>query len=91
MTTPADEPAEPTDPIPEPEPITWEPQTWYEITFVCQTQGCGLYGVIGHSPMFYSNNGDPRWCRVVCAADGYCGQDCTILTAKKLDPQPPEE
>lgn len=79
------------DPVPAPAPITWEPQTWYAITFACVTPGCSEQNIIKSAPMFYSNNGDPKYIRVVCAADGCCGKDCTILTATKLNPQPVEE
>lgn len=76
---------------PAPEPIMWEPQTWYEATAVCRTPGCIQENVIVHIPMLYSNNGDPAFIRVICGDSRACGQDCVILTATKLDPQPPEE
>jgi hypothetical protein len=88
---PVDPEPEIPDPIPDPEPITWEPQTWYAVTAACRTPGCRQENIIVDIPMFYSNNGDPKYCRVVCAQDGACGKDATILTATKLDPQPPEE
>lgn len=88
---PEPEPTPTPDPVPEPEPITWEPQTWYSVTAACRTPGCPQENIIVDIPMFYSNNGDPAYCRVVCAADGCCGKDCAILTATKLDPQPVQE
>ncbi|QBJ94522.1 hypothetical protein D0Z67_29590 (plasmid) [Streptomyces seoulensis] len=81
----------PPPPPPAPDPITWEPQTWYSITFACLTPGCSQQNIVKAAPMFYSNNGQLKFIRVVCAADGCCGKDCTILTAQKLDPQPIEE
>jgi hypothetical protein len=88
-----DLPSEPEVPPPPPEPdvIAWEPTTWYEITYACLTEGCINQNQVRYAPMFYSNNGDPKYIRVVDAADDACGKDCTILTASKLDPQPPEE
>ncbi|CAL9669426.1 hypothetical protein SUDANB145_07334 (plasmid) [Streptomyces sp. enrichment culture] len=79
------------EPLPTPDTIAWEPQTWYSATAACATPGCVQQGIIVNLPMLYSNNGDPKYIRVVCAQDGACGKDCTILTATKLDPQPPEE
>ncbi|MFD7995523.1 hypothetical protein [Streptomyces mexicanus] len=79
------------DPPPDPEPIVWEPQTWYEATAACRTPGCIQENVIVYLPMLYSNNGDPKYIRVVCADSRACGKDCVILTATKLDPQPIEE
>lgn len=98
----ASDPSDPTDPpvesdptppapTPAPGPIVWEPETWYAVTAACVTPGCPQENIVVSLPMFYSNNGDPAYCRVVCAADGCCGQDCTILTASKLDPQPVQE
>ncbi|WP_371099886.1 hypothetical protein [Streptomyces sp. PU_AKi4] len=88
-------PSDPEPPTPEappaPDPIAWEPQTWYEATAACTTPGCIQENVILHIPMLYSNNGDPKYIRVVCGSDRACGKDATILTATKLDPQPPEE
>ncbi|MFG2359370.1 hypothetical protein [Streptomyces sp. NPDC048521] len=81
----------PPGPAPDSQPITWEPQTWYSITAACRTPGCLQENIVVTIPMFYSNNGDPKYIRVVCAADDCCGKDCTILTATKLDPQPVEE
>jgi hypothetical protein len=90
-TEPEPEPEPTPDPIPDPDPITWEPQTWYEATAACRTPGCIQENVIVYLPMLYSNNGDPKYIRVICGSDQACGKDCTILTATKLDPQPPEE
>lgn len=76
---------------PAPDTIAWEPQTWYSATAVCMTPGCIQENVILNIGMLYSNNGDPKYIRVVCGSDRACGKDCTILTATKLDPQPIEE
>jgi hypothetical protein len=38
--------------------------------------------------MIYSNNGNPDYIKV---QDSACRQYMVILTAEKLDPQPPEE
>lgn len=88
---PVNEPAPTPDPVPEPDVIEWEPQTWYAITAACVTPGCRQENILLDIPMFYSNNGQLKYIRVVCAADGCCGKDCRILTAIKLDPQPVEE
>ncbi|MFI2620401.1 hypothetical protein [Streptomyces sp. NPDC018584] len=97
---PGDNPPPQDDPEPEPEPtpppptgetIAWEPQTWYSITYACRTPGCPNENVVRSAPMFYSNNGNPAYIRVVDAADGACGKNSVILTATKLDPQPVEE
>lgn len=85
-----DTPPTPEEP-PAPDTIDWEPQTWYSATAVCTTPGCIQENVVLSIPLLYSNNGDPRFIRVVCGGDRACGKDCTILTATKLDPQPPEE
>ncbi|WP_346100372.1 hypothetical protein [Streptomyces olivaceiscleroticus] len=78
-------------PPPAPDAITWEPYTWYGITYACLTPGCVNENIVKDYSPFYSNNGDPKFCRVVDAADGACGKDCKILTATKLDPQPEVE
>ncbi|MEU5742082.1 hypothetical protein ABZ784_29325 [Streptomyces tendae] len=88
---PPSEPPPTPDPVPEPDVIDWQPQTWYSITSACVTPGCPQENVIVAIPMFYSNNGELKYIRVVCGADGCCGKDCRILTAEKLDPQPVEE
>jgi hypothetical protein len=88
---PPSEPPPTPDPVPEPGVIDWEPQTWYSITSACVTPGCPQENVIVYFPMFYSNNGELKFIRVVCGSDGCCGKDCRILTAEKLDPQPIEE
>lgn len=94
-TPPPDDPPpyEPeTPPAPPPaDTITWEPYTWYAITYACLTPGCINENIVKNYSPFYSNNGDPKLCRVVDAASDACGKDCAILTAVKLDPQPPEE
>ncbi|MEW2393077.1 hypothetical protein AB0933_32420 [Streptomyces venezuelae] len=95
-----DDPPPVTEPEPEPEPtpppptgdtLTWEPQTWYSITYACRTAGCKNENVVRSAPMFYSNDGQSKNIRVVDAADDACKKDCVILTADKLDPQPVEE
>lgn len=78
-------------PPPAPETVAWEPQTWYAITYACLTPGCVNENVVKSYSPLYSNNGDPKYIRVVDAADGACGRDCAILTADKLDPQPEPE
>ncbi|MFJ3043595.1 hypothetical protein [Streptomyces tendae] len=88
---PPSEPPPTPDPVPEAGVIDWEPQTWYSITSACVTPGCPQENVIVYFPMFYSNNGELKFIRVVCGSDGCCGKDCRILTAEKLDPQPIEE
>ncbi|MCF0086598.1 MULTISPECIES: hypothetical protein [unclassified Streptomyces] len=70
------------------QPITWEPATWYSITYACLTAGCPNQNYVGSAPMFYSNDGNPAHIRVI---DSVCRTDSKILTATKLDPQPPEE
>ncbi|MDX3175189.1 hypothetical protein PV382_23350 [Streptomyces scabiei] len=89
---PPENPQAPTPaPIPDPTPIPWEPQTWYSITYACRTPGCPNENITKSAPMFYTNDGQAKNIRVVDAADGACGKDCTILTATKLNPQPVEE
>lgn len=88
---PVDEPTPTPDPVPEGDVIVWEPQTWYAVTAACITPGCRQENIIVSFPMFYSNNGDPKYIRVGCDSDGCCGNACRILTADKLDPQPIEE
>ncbi|MEU1134482.1 hypothetical protein ABZ383_32255 [Streptomyces sp. NPDC005900] len=97
---PADDTPVQPDPEPEPEPvpppptgetITWEPQTWYSITYACRTPGCINENQVRAAPMFYSNDGQLKNIRVVDASDDACHKDCVILTAAKLDPQPIEE
>lgn len=91
-TDPEPEPTpDPTPPVPVGDTLTWEPQTWYSITYACRTAGCPNENVVGSAPMFYSNDGQTKNIRVVDAADGACGKDCVILTADKLDPQPIQE
>lgn len=68
--------------------IEYEPATFYSATVTCRTPGCQNEGIVISVPMVYSNNGDPKLVRV---QDSYCGKDTVILTATKLDPQPPEE
>lgn len=70
------------------ETIVWEPQTWYAATYACLTEGCINQNQVRSVDMLWSNNGDPKYIRIVDAADGACGKDCAILTATKLDPQP---
>lgn len=86
-----EETPEPTPPVPVGDALVWEPRTWYSITYACRTPGCPNENVVGSAPMFYSNNGETKYIRVVDAADGACGKDSVILTATKLDPQPIEE
>lgn len=92
---PVEPPPTTPDPTPEaPDPadtIHWEPNTWYAITYACLTPGCKEENKVKSAPLFPSNNGDPKYIRVNCAADGCCKKDCKILTATKLDPQPIEE
>jgi hypothetical protein len=91
-TDPEPEPEpEPTPPVPVGDTLTWEPQTWYSITYACRTVGCRYENHVGSAPMFYSNNGDPKYIRVNCSSDDGCGKDSVILTADKLDPQPIQE
>jgi hypothetical protein len=98
-TVPEEPPPSPTEPpptTPEPPPeapgpgdtITWEPATWYSITFACLTEDCTIQNIVSTQPNFYSNNGKPAYIRVNCSV---CHHDCKILTAAKLDPQPEEE
>ena len=91
-TTPEEAPPPEPDPVPDapppPAPIAWEPATWYSATFACLTVGCPNQNVVKTMPKLYSNNGDPKYIRIV---DSVCGKDCQILTATKLDPQPVEE
>ncbi|MFE9812400.1 hypothetical protein [Streptomyces sp. NPDC005548] len=87
------EPTTPTDPDPVPETptgdaITWEPHTWYAITYACLTAGCPNQNVVGSAPMFYSNDGQTKNIRVI---DSACNKQSKILTATKLNPQPEEE
>ncbi|GAA3153306.1 hypothetical protein ACFQ0X_44210 [Streptomyces rectiviolaceus] len=82
---------EPTPPAPVGDTLTWEPRTWYSITYACRTVGCRYENHVGSAAMFYSNNGDPKYIRVNCSSDDGCGKDSVILTADKLDPQPIEE
>lgn len=90
--TPEPEPEpDPTPPPPTGDTLTWQPRTWYSITYACRTVGCPNENVVRFAPMFYSNDGQLKNIRVVDAADGACGKDCVILTADKLDPQPIEE
>jgi hypothetical protein len=89
---PIETPEEPTPievpPAPVGDTIVWEPQTWYAITYACLTTGCPNQNQVKSAPMFYSNNGDPKYIRVF---DSTCRTDSKILTAQKLDPQPIEE
>lgn len=68
--------------------IVYEPATYYSATVTCYTPGCSHMGNVYPIPMVYSNNGDPKLVRVF---DSECNRDMVILTATKLDPQPPEE
>lgn len=77
---------EPSEPPPPPSPTTeptFEPQTWYSVTWVCSTVGCTNENTVLTDPMLYSNAGVNV--RIVC---GPCGKDGKIRTATKLDPQP---
>jgi hypothetical protein len=78
MTAPADE-------IPV---IEYEPATYYSVTVTCRTPGCIHEDNVYPIAMIYSNNGNPDYVRV---QDSACRQYMVILTAEKLDPQPPEE
>lgn len=84
---PAPEP-DPVPPTPVGDTIEWAPQTWYSITYACLTEGCPNQNVVLSAPMFYSNNGEAAYIRVI---DSACDEDSLILTAAKLDPQPVEE
>ncbi|MFJ2279215.1 hypothetical protein ACIOEZ_34265 [Streptomyces sp. NPDC087866] len=68
--------------------IEYEPATYYSATVTCRTPGCENEGGIFFIPMVYSNNGNPQYVKV---QDSTCRQWMVILTATKLDPQPPEE
>lgn len=67
--------------------ITYEPATYYTATVVCRTEGCEGEGV-PVAVQLYSNNGDPDYIRV---QHSVCRQWMVILSATKMDPQPPEE
>ncbi|MFD7867306.1 hypothetical protein [Streptomyces sp. NPDC059783] len=73
---------------PEAPVIVYEPAMYYSVTVTCTTLGCSHNGNTYPIPMVYSNNGDPRYVRVI---DSECNRDMVILTATKLDPQPVEE
>ncbi|GHJ34358.1 hypothetical protein ACFV4E_22455 [Streptomyces hygroscopicus] len=84
---PDPEPQPVPDPIPGPtEPIPYEPQTWYSITWTCRTAGCPNENQELSAPEMYSNDG--KTLGVFC---GRCNKKGTILTATKLDPQPEPE
>jgi len=68
------------------QPIVFEPATWYEGTWTCATNTCVNYNTIWPITNLYSNNG--IYVPVQC---GRCQTLGTILTAVKMDPQPPEE
>lgn len=89
---PGPDPVEETETPPAPDtpdsPVKLEPATWYEVETVCLTQDKGngepcrnLNATIVH-PEIYSNSGDPF---IYC---GPCSKKRTILSARKLDPQP---
>ena len=65
-----------------------EPDTWYKVTCRCNTETCvnGRNQTVFTIDPFYSNNG--TYIPVQC---GLCGQLMELLTAVKLDPQPPRE
>ncbi|THA29172.1 hypothetical protein E6R18_25000 [Streptomyces sp. A1277] len=67
--------------------IEYEPATYYNVTAVCRTEGCANYDKIAAAPV-YSNNGNPDYVNVI---DSTCRSRMVILTATKMDPQPPEE
>lgn len=68
--------------------IEYEPATYYSVTVTCLTPGCIHENNVYPVAMVYSNNGNPDYVRV---QDSACRQFMVILTATKLDPQPPEE
>lgn len=68
--------------------IVYEPATYYSATVTCRTVGCVNEGQVFPISQVYSNNGDPKYVHV---QDSFCGQNMVILTATKLDPQPPED
>jgi len=74
--TPPDAPPAP------PQPIVFEPFTWYQVTSTCTTPACPNLNTTTTEPMVYSNAG------TVIMVCGLCNQRRTILAATKLDPQP---